>query len=431
MHTEQYLALLQAYEPAAVRFLPNIVWASADGYRVTDVEGVTRIDFCAGAMIANAGHNNKDIIDAIKAQLETGVYTTYLFPNKPRCRLLKTLSALIPPDYQIALFNTGTEAVETAVKIARIYGHKVLKNKSLVVTFNNAYHGKLIGSTAISGTKAAKYWLPNDLLQALSIQVPFPSCPYEPRPLHFSDFVSAIHEHQVSEQDIAAVLIEPYQGGSCAFLPFEYAQSLRRWCEEHRILLIADEVQSGMGRTGKMWACEHLGIVPDIIVGGKGIGASLPLSAVIGRKDLFDLCEVGNFNSTHSGNPVCCAAADANIQYLLRHRLTENAEKMGVLLGSLLSQIQHQYPWFISYVLGKGLVYAIHVNTKYKPFVRPLVDICIKNGLLLISPGGVAGTAIKLIPPLIIDAKGIKEACAIIEKSISEIILEQRLSEKN
>lgn len=426
MDTKQYLEYLTQLEPEAVRFLPNIIWEKADGYHITDTEGITRIDFCAGAMITNAGHNCKEIIAAIHQQLETGIYSSYLFPNKPRCELLKTLSSLIPSNYQTAFLNTGAEAVESSLKIARIYAHKVRKNKGIIISFKNSYHGRMLGSTAIGGTEAIKYWIPPTVLQELAIQVPFPSCPYESKAHQFSDFLISIQDSSVSVEDIVAVIIEPYQGGSCAFLPKDYAKALRQWCTDNQILLISDEVQSGLGRTGKIWGYEHFEIVPDIIAAGKGLSASLPLSAVIARKDLFDLCEMGNFNTTHSGNPVCCAAANANLKYLMQHHLVANAANMGLLLNQLLIAIQQQYPWFISHVLGEGLAFAMLLNVKYKYLVKKVTEKCIANGLMLLSPGGVGGTTIKLVPPLMIDEKGIRAACAIIAKSINEIILEHK-----
>jgi len=430
MKTQDYIKMLTEFEPAAIRFLPNIVWASADGYYVTDTDGKKRVDFCSGAMIANSGHNNKAIINAIKKQLDTGVYTTYLFPNIPRCELLSLFSTLIPPNYLTALFNTGAEAVESAVKIARVYAYKVLKNKGTVISFNNSYHGRLIGSTAISGTESIKYWIPMPVQEALSIQVPFPSCPYESKPHNFNDFLNSIHEKNIDVKDIAAVIIEPYQGSSCAFLPRDFSEELRQWCDRHKILIISDEVQSGMGRTGKLWGYEHLGITPDLIVAGKGLSACLPISAVSARKDLFDLCEPGNFNSTHSGNPICSSAAIANIHYMLDHKLVENAEKMGILLNESLMKIKNKYPWFIGHVLGKGLAYAILIDINYKHLLKALLDRCIKNGVLLIG-GGFAGTTIKIVPPLIIDATGIKKGCEIIEKSVQEIIEENNLGDKS
>ncbi len=425
--TKELLAILHEYEPAAIRFLPDIIWAKADGYYVTDTDGVTRIDFSSGALIANSGHNCKEIIDAIKAELDTGIYTTYLFPNKPRCELLKTLAPLIPSGYQTALLNTGAEAVESSLKIARIYAHKILKNKGIVVSFKNSYHGRMLGTTAIGGNESIKYWVPQEVSQALAVQVPFPTCPYEEREQHFSDFITSIEKIHARVEDIAAVIIEPYQGGSCAFLTKEYVQGLRAWCDSHKILLISDEVQSGMGRTGKLWGYEHFGIVPDIIAAGKGISSSLPVSAVIARKDLFDLCEVGNFNTTHSGHPVCAAAANANVQYLIKHNVVENAQKVGQILEDSLASIKARYPWFVRYVLGKGLVAAIHLHQQFKPLLKAVVDRSIQNGLLLLSPGGIGGAVIKIAPPLIIDEKGVREGCTIIEKSIREIIAEHNL----
>lgn len=422
MNTADYVDILEKYEASAVRFLENIVWDTADGYYVTDVDGVTRVDFSSGAMITNSGHNNPRIVAAIRKQLDSGVYSSYLFPNKARCELHEILSGIIPAGYQSVLMNTGSEGIETALKIARIHAHKVLKNKGLVVSFKNSYHGKMMASTAIGGTEPIKYWIAPGILGELSVQVPFPNCAYEPSAYSFDDTLAEIEARGVSLGDIGAFFIEPYQGGSCSFVPASYARAMQDWCRRHNVLLVSDEVQAGVARTGKMWAYEHLDIVPDIIVAAKGLSACLPLSAVCARKELFDLCEAGNFNTTHSGNPVCCAAAVANLRFILDENIVENAARMGLVMRSSLEAIRAKYPWFISHVLGAGLAYAIHIHVRYKPLLKDILRKFLANGLLVISPGGVGGTTFKLVPPLIIDEKGIREGCAIIDRSIAEII---------
>ncbi len=431
MQSKDYVALLEKHEASAVRFLENVVWDSADGYKVTDVDGVTRIDFSSGAMITNSGHNNPAIIQAIKEQLDTGIYSSYLFPNKPRCKLHVLLSKIIPQNYQSVFLNTGSEGIETALKIVRIYANKVLKNKGLVVSFKNSYHGKMMASTAIGGTEKIKYWISPNILNELSVQVPFPNCEYEHKRYTLDETIKEIKKLGVDIKDVAAFFIEPYQGGSCSFVPSSYAQDLQEWAHKQGVLIVSDEVQSGVARTGKMWGYEHLNITPDIIVAAKGLSACLPLSAVCARKDLFDLCEPGNFNTTHSGNPICCAAAYANLNFIINNKIVTHTEKMGVVMRSCLENIQKKYPWFVSYVLGRGLAFSIHINVKYTYLLKDLLKTFIKNGLMVISPGGAGGTTFKLVPPLIIDEQGIKDGCNIIEKSVCEIVSKFRLSEEN
>lgn len=427
MNSEGYISLLEKHEAAPVRFLENVVWDTADGYRIRDVDGNAYIDFSSGAMITNSGHNNQAIIQAITDQLNTGIYSTYLFPNKPRVNLHELLSRIAPEDYQTVLLNTGSEGIEMALKMVRIYATKVRANKGLVVSFKNSYHGKLLASTAIGGTDALKYWIPENIQSELSVQVPFPNCEYEPRRYSFADTLAHVKANGVDIDDVAAFLIEPYQGGSCSFVPESYARDMAEFCRANKILLVCDEVQSGVGRTGEMWAYEHLGIVPDIFVAAKGVAASLPLSAVFARRDLFGLCELGSFNTTHSGNPVCCAAAIANINYVLDNGLVERAREMGELLHRKLKEIQSRYPFFVSHVLGKGLAQSIHLNQDYKHLLKDVLKAFLGNGLLVVSPGGAGGTTFKLVPPLIIDEEGIESGCRIIEQSLAQVISDNSL----
>ena len=422
--------MLEKHEAAPVRFLENVVWDSADGYHIRDVDGNTYVDFSSGAMITNSGHNNQAIIDAITDQLKTGIYSTYLFPNKPRAILHELLSRIAPADYQTVLLNTGSEGIEMALKMVRIYATKVRANKGLVVTFKNSYHGKLMATTAIGGSDPLKYWISEDIQSELSVQVPFPNCEYEPRPYSFADTLAQLRDKNVDIDDVAAFLIEPYQGGSCSFVPESYARDMAEFCRANDILVVCDEVQSGVGRTGEMWAYQHLGIVPDIFVAAKGVAASLPLSVVFARRDLFDLCDLGSFNTTHSGNPVCCAAAVANINYVLDNDLVERSRRMGELLHRKLEEIATKYPFFVSHVLGKGLAQSIHLNQNYKHLLKDVLKAFIANGLLVVSPGGAGGTTFKLVPPLIIDEEGIERGCDIIANSLSEIISANCLDEK-
>jgi len=220
---------------------------------------------------------------------------------------------------------------------------------------------------------------------------------------------------------------ETYQGGNASFMPPEYAQRLRRWCDRHGALLIFDEVQAGFGRTGKYWGFDHYGVVPDLICCGKGISSGLPISAVIGRPDVMDLYPPGAMTSTHTGNPVCAAAVLANLRVIQQERLVENAARVGAILQSEARRIGQRFPQHIGTVHGRGLVAALHI---VKPGgIEPdaatagaIVRRCVETGLMLFSPVGYAGASVKLAPPLIITEEALHDGVSALEKAIEEVL---------
>jgi 4-aminobutyrate aminotransferase-like enzyme len=203
-------------------------------------------------------------------------------------------------------------------------------------------------------------------------------------------------------------------------------QALRQWCSEHNALLVCDEVQAGFGRTGKLWGFEHYGIVPDLALFGKGLSSSLPISAVAGRADVMDMHPAGSMTSTHTGNPVCCAAALASIELVVKEKLTENARKVGAVLHDRLHELQSRFPQ-IGRVDGKGLVAGVAC-------VRPgtqepdgdlaweVVERCIENGVLMFSPVGFGGATVKIAPPLVINEAAILEGISVLQEVFSEAV---------
>jgi 4-aminobutyrate aminotransferase / (S)-3-amino-2-methylpropionate transaminase / 5-aminovalerate transaminase len=206
----------------------------------------------------------------------------------------------------------------------------------------------------------------------------------------------------------------------------EYMQSLRQWCTGHKALLVCDEVQAGFGRTGKLWGFEHYGIVPDLSTWGKGITSSLPLAAVAGRPDVMDLHPPGSMTSTHSGNPVCCAAALASLEVILEEGLVEHSRKMGEVLFAKLRKMKQRFRQ-IGYVDGKGLVAGVALvrpGTKEPDgeLAMDVIERCFRKGLLLFSPVGFGGATVKICPPLVITQEALEESCAVLEESLAEAI---------
>src|SRR6185369_957024 len=208
--------------------------------------------------------------------------------------------------------------------------------KHVFVSYQNAFHGRTLGAQQAGGIPALKEWIVN--LDPGFVQVPFPDG-YRTEDTSFEGFLRALREKNIAPEDVAGVMLETYQGGSSAFAPVPYMQELRRWCTAHNALLVCDEVQAGFGRTGKLWGFEHYEIVPDLVLFGKGISSSLPLSAVAGRADVMDLHPAGSMTSTHTGNPICCAAALASIDILKKEKLVENARSVGEVLHRRLREL--------------------------------------------------------------------------------------------
>src|SRR5579872_3262093 len=330
------LESLHSSEPVAMRGQPPIVWNRAEGFQIYDGFGNCWIDWSSGVLVANAGHARKEIVDAIIRQASSGLLHNYCFPSEIRARLAEKLVSLMPdPLKKVFLLTTGSEAVECAIKLCRTHGLKVGgRGKHVIVSFDNAFHGRTLGSQQAGGIPELKSWIVN--LDPGFVQVPFPDGFRTPN-TSFETFEGTLREKGIEPQNVAGVILETYQGGSSAFAPTPYMQALRQWCTGHKALLVCDEIQAGFGRTGKLWGFEHYGMVPDIAVFGKGISGSLPMAAVAGRPDVLDLYPPLSMTSSHAGNPVCCAAALASVDLVLKEGLAERARVTGALLHQKLN----------------------------------------------------------------------------------------------
>jgi 4-aminobutyrate aminotransferase / (S)-3-amino-2-methylpropionate transaminase / 5-aminovalerate transaminase len=267
-----------------------------------------------------------------------------------------------------------------------------------------------------------KSWIVN--LDPSIINVPFPDG-YWQEDTGFNTFEAALTRHGFKPENIAGVLMETYQGVGPDFAPTAYVQELAAWCRRHKVVLVFDEVQAGFGRTGKFWAFEHYGVTPDLICCGKGISSSLPLSAVIGRAQIMDQFPPGSMTSTHTGNPVCCAAALANIEKLVSENLPGNAARLEPILLQGLQQIQRQHPDLVGRVTARGLVAGLQTVKPGRKEPDPdlahaVVENCFYRGLLLFSPVGAWGQTVKIAPPLTTTEAALQEALAVLGEAVAQ-----------
>ena len=419
------LETLRRIEPVAMRGQPPVMWDRAEGFQVSDRWGNKWIDWSSGVLIANAGHGRKEIADAIAAQASSHLLTNYCFPSEIRARLVEKLASLLPePLRKVFLLTTGSETVECAIKLCRAWGIRSGgKLKHVVVSYQHAFHGRTLGAQQAGGIATLKEWIVN--LDPGFVQIAFPDG-WRTRDTSFESFEKSLREAGIEPANVAGVIMETYQGGSAAFAPPEYMKSLRQWCTGHKALLVLDEVQAGFGRCGTMWGWEHYGIVPDVACFGKGISSSLPISAVAARADVMDLHPPNSMTSTHTGNPVCCAAALASIALVLKEDLAGNAARMGEILHAELKALQARQPR-IGRVEGKGLVAGVACiqagNTEPDgDLAWRVVERAIEKGVLMFAPVGYGGGTVKICPPLVITEPALRESIQVFAEAFAESV---------
>jgi 4-aminobutyrate aminotransferase len=395
------------------------------GVDVWDVDGNRYIDMMAGIAVLSTGHSHPKVVKAVQNAAEKFLHISSDFYHDGWVRLSEKLNEIAPfeENAKIFLTNSGTEAVETAIKLAKYH-----TRRSNFIGFTGAFHGRTMGSVAFTASKP-KYHSGFYPLMPGVTHVPFP---YEYRPVlerragedYGETVVRYLEEevfgHNVPGDEVAGILVEPIQGeGGYVVPPAGFFPALRKLCDKYGILLIADEVQSGMGRTGKWWAIEHFGVEPDIITSAKGIASGLPLGACIARESVMTWPK-GAHGNTYGGNPISCAASLATID-LLEESYLANAAEVGQYALDALHEIQARHP-SIGEVRGKGLMIGVEFvkdksTREPNEEVRNMIeDIGYEHGLLLLGCGK---STIRLAPPLCITKNEMDEALEIFEGSIT------------
>src|SRR5665213_2131754 len=415
------LEQLRRFEPQSMRGQPPLVWERAEDFCVFDKYGNQWLDWTSGVLVANAGHAAPEIKQAIIDQVNSGLLHNYCFPSEERAALVAALAGVAPAGLdKVFLLTTGAEATECALKLARAHGLAAGGQKKIaLVGFERGFHGRTLGAQQAGGVASQKAWIVN--LDPAIIHAPFPDG-YWQEDTSFDSFLAALDR---KPEEIAGVMMETYQGVGPDFAPVEYVRQLAQWCREHEIVLIFDEVQAGFGRTGKFWAFEHYDVTPDLICCGKGISSSLPLSAVIGRAEIMDQFPPGSMTSTHGGNPVCAAAALANLKKIIDSNLTGNAARLGVILEAGLAALRQRQADVIGHYSARGLVGGLQMVKAGKKeadaaLAHDMVERCFHKGLLLFAPVGAWGQTVKIAPPLTINEEALREGLKVLGEALDE-----------
>jgi 4-aminobutyrate aminotransferase-like enzyme len=394
------LEKLRQCEPVSMRGQPPLVWDRAEDIFVYDQYGNRWLDWSSGVLVANAGHAAPEIRQAILDQVNRPLLHNYVFPSAERARLAEYLLRLAPAELgKVFFLTTGSEAVECALKLARARGLQIGGPRKIgLVGYERGFHGRTLGAQQAGGIPGQKNWIVNE--DPAIVQAPFPDG-YWTENTTFDLFLETIEKKGLAPDSVAGVILETYQGAGPDFAPKAYVQDLAQWCQKNRVVLILDEVQAGFGRTGKFWAFEHYGVTPDVICCGKGISSSLPLSAVIGRAEILDQFPPGSMTSTHCGNPVCAAAAWANLKKIVDEDLAGNAARLGVILERGLAALHQRHAGVIGHYSARGLV----------------------GGLQMVRTGKKepdAALTVKIAPPLTITEEPLREGLAVLGEALDE-----------
>jgi 4-aminobutyrate aminotransferase / (S)-3-amino-2-methylpropionate transaminase / 5-aminovalerate transaminase len=379
-----------------------IVAERARGATITDVDGNTFVDFVGGVGVANVGHNHPRVLEAIAEQAERFLHTDFtVVPYEGYVELAERLGALVPiaGETRAAFFNAGAEAVENAVKLARLY-----TKRQGVIAFEGAFHGRTwLALTMTSKTDPYKKGLGPFAPEVY--RAPYPNAYRGPDAKTALAALERLFATHASPEHVAAVVFEPQQGEG-GFIPAapEFVEGLRRICDEHGIVLVADEVQTGFGRTGRMFAMEHFTVEPDLMIVAKSIAGGLPLSGVVGRASIMDGPHSGAIGGTFIGNPVAIAAALAVLNVFEEEELVARAELLGAALRARMLDWQSRWPR-IGDVRGLGAMLAIEIvrdpasKEPARDLAEKVIDEALQRGLILLK-AGVDGNCIRVLCPL-------------------------------
>jgi 4-aminobutyrate aminotransferase/(S)-3-amino-2-methylpropionate transaminase len=404
-------------------YLP-IVAAEAHGTTITDVDGNTFIDFTGGVGVLNVGHTHPRVVEAVQEQAAKFIHTDFtIVPYEVYVELAERLTALAPigGPVKAAFFNAGTEAVENAVKFARAF-----TRRPAVIAFEGGFHGRTLMSLTLT-SKTHPYKAGLGPFAPEVYRVPFP---YEYRGVTAADALAALERAfvtQVAPETVAAVVIEPVLGEG-GFVPAstEFFRGLRAVCDREGIVLVADEVQTGFGRTGRMFAMEHFGVEPDLLTVAKSIAAGLPLSGVLGRAEIMDAPADGGVGGTYVGNPVAQAAALAVLDVFEEEQLLERGQRVGETIRARMLAWQERFP-AIGDVRGLGPMLAIELvddpatRAPSPALATRVAEAAAQRGLLLLK-AGVNGNCIRVLCPLVISDQELDEALGAWDEALDAVL---------
>jgi 4-aminobutyrate aminotransferase / (S)-3-amino-2-methylpropionate transaminase / 5-aminovalerate transaminase len=409
----QVIAARERYVPRGISTTPLVV-ARAEGARIVDADGVEYLDFAGGIACQNLGHRSPSVVAAIHEQVDTYLHQCFMVGMyEPYVEVCRRLDELWPGEAatKSLLVNSGAEAIENAVKIAR-----AATGRQAVVTFTNSFHGRTLLTLAMTANVKYKRGF-----GPFAPEVYRSPAPYPYRGISSDDAIAALERlfrGDVDPAAVACVVLEPVQGeGGFVPMPPDFPARLLELCRRHGILYVDDEVQAGTGRTGPVWAIEHYGVEPDLLVSGKSIGGGLPLAGVTGRADLMDAPEPGGLGGTFGGNPVACAAAVAVLEEVGSDAFRARAEALGERIAAQLRALAERVD-AIGEVRGLGPMQAIEL---VEPSLAARTVAEARSRGLIILSCGLDGNVIRLLPPLDISDEDLAAGFEILEASLEAV----------
>ena len=413
--------------PALSRIF-NFVAERAEGSYIYTDDGKKLLDFTSGIGVTNTGHCHPKVVEAIREQAGSFLHAqANIVIHKPMLQLIEELRKIVPPSIDSFFFaNSGAEAVENAVKVA-----KAATGRQNIIVFNGSFHGRTHATMALTTSKTGYRTGFGPLPSGIYVS-PFPyafrlGVSEEQASAYALEQLEYLLASQTAPKDTAAILIESVLGeGGYIVPPVSFMKGLREICSKHGILLIFDEVQSGFGRTGKWFALEHFGVVPDIMTVAKGLASGMPLSGVFTRTEIMKKLDVGSIGGTYGGNAVSCASAVATIRVMKEEKMLENASERGIQLMTGLRKLQEEYPQ-IGDVRGKGLMIGTEFiiegsrPEKAKPMVKDIVHAAEDANLLLLTCG-TYDNVVRWIPPLNVTSEQINDGLKVFEGTLKKTI---------
>jgi 4-aminobutyrate aminotransferase / (S)-3-amino-2-methylpropionate transaminase / 5-aminovalerate transaminase len=407
----------------------------AEGAVIEDVDGNRFIDFAGGIGCLNVGHCAPEVVAALRRQIERFLHTCFMVtPYESYVKLAERLNALSPGDFpkKTILLNSGAEAVENAVKIARAY-----TRRPAVICFEDAFHGRTLLTMSLT-SKTHPYKAGFEPFASDVYRIPYAYCyrcsyglTYASCAVHCGHHLEDTFTRVVAAESVAAVIVEPVLGeGGFVTPPPEFLSTVHEICRRHGIVFIADEVQSGFARTGKLFACEHFGIVPDLLVTAKSLGGGLPLAAVTGRAEIMDHTGPGSLGGTFGGNPLACEAALAMLDIMEREKLPERAMRLGERFRARARVWQERWP-LVGELRGLGAMQAMELvrsRETREPAAeetKEIVRYCLERGLILISAGSYSNV-IRLLVPLVITDEQFEEGLNVFESAMEAVVTRSR-----
>jgi len=424
--TEKTLQDLDFYESRSMHGQLPIIWDRAENFSVFDGAGNRWIDFTSTIFVANVGHSNPNVIAAIKNTLDNSIFSCYAYANKIRAEYLKRLIDFAGEPFEKAfLLSAGTEATDAALKLMRMYGQSKKKRRRGIICIEGNWHGRTLGAQMMSGNLKQREWIGYQDNDIHHIPFPYAWSLNENNPEEFlNDALNKLLAKGIDlKADICGFMLETFQGWGAIFYPKEFVKAIESICRKNDILLAFDEMQSGFGRTGHIFGFQHYDVTPDLICCGKGMGGGIPLSGILGRAEIMDLPDTGNMSSTHSANPLVCAAGLAVIEEIENKNLVSEATRKGEILFSALNKLRKNHSNHILDISGRGLIAAIlfcHPKTGKADnvFASKVAELCMQKGLLVVHTGR---ESIKIGPPLTISDEALLEGVDVINEAIFEL----------